>query len=60
MMQAIKKGVYLAVSVGVGTAIYQYLFLTEEAFDVYRPVFISIFSFLLISLVIVIKKCINR
>ena len=46
----------LAMGIGAGTALYQYIVNSTEAFDFYRPVFIALFTFAFLSIYSAIKS----
>ena len=49
MKQGIFKNLKLALGVGFGVAIHQYFFMTDGAFDFYRPLVAFAFTFVVSS-----------
>jgi len=45
----------LAIGIGAGTAIYQYLFTSEQPFDFYRPIFVAVFSIVILCFYSAVK-----
>ncbi|MEZ9868268.1 hypothetical protein [Vibrio sp. 10N.261.51.A4] len=62
MKQGILKNLKLALGVGVGfgVAIHQYFFMTDGAFDFYRPLVAFAFTFVVSSIGTLLKERIMR
>ncbi|MBU2908896.1 hypothetical protein [Vibrio splendidus] len=60
MKQGIFKNLKLALGVGFGVAIHQYFFMTDGAFDLYRPIVAFAFTFVVSSIVTLLKERIMR
>ncbi|KPL96934.1 hypothetical protein AB6D90_07920 [Vibrio splendidus] len=54
------KNLKLALGVGFGVAIHQYFFLTDGAFDFYRPMVAFAFTFVVSSIGTLLKERIMR
>ncbi|UQV20157.1 hypothetical protein [Vibrio sp. J383] len=60
MKQRIFKNLKLALGIGLGVAIHQYFFMTDSAFDFYRPIVAFAFTFVVSSIGTLLKKRIMR
>ncbi|MCF7505042.1 hypothetical protein [Vibrio sp. L3-7] len=60
MKQRIFKNLQLALGIGFGVAIHQYFFMTDGAFDFYRPIVAVVFTFVVSSMGSVLKEKITR
>ena len=60
MNQGIFKNLKLALGVGLGVAIHQYFFITDSAFDFYRPIVALGFTFVVSSIGTLLKERIMR
>ena len=60
MRQGIFKNLKLALGVGFGVAIHQYFFMTDCAFDFYRPIVAFAFTFVVSSIGTLLKERIMR
>ncbi|MCF7494797.1 hypothetical protein L3V35_07025 [Vibrio sp. L5-1] len=60
MKQRIFKNLKLAIGVGFGVAIHQYFFMTDGAFDFYRPIVAFTFTFVVSSIGTLLKERIMR
>lgn len=56
MKQRLFKNLKLALGVGFGVAIHKYFFLTDGAFDFYRPLVAFIFTFVVSSIGTLLKE----
>ncbi|SIO21618.1 MULTISPECIES: hypothetical protein [Pseudoalteromonas] len=55
MKKYLTKNFSLAMGVGAGNAIYQYFFNSTDEFDFYKPVFIALVTFVLLSIYSAVK-----
>ena len=60
MKQRVFKNLKLALGVGFGVAIHQYFFMTDSAFDFYRPIVAFAFTFVVSSIGALLKERIMR
>ncbi|CAK2990022.1 DUF3955 domain-containing protein [Vibrio crassostreae] len=60
MNQGVFKNLKLALGVGLGVAIHQYFFMTDGAFDFYRPMVAFAFTFVVSSIGTLLKARIMR
>ncbi|CAK2638198.1 DUF3955 domain-containing protein [Vibrio crassostreae] len=60
MNQGVFKNLKLALGVGLGVAIHQYFFMTDGAFDFYRPMVAFAFTFVVSSIGTLLKTRIMR
>ncbi|MEZ8037049.1 hypothetical protein [Vibrio crassostreae] len=60
MKKGIFKNLKLALGVGFGVAIHQYFFMTDGAFDFYRPMVAFAFTFVVSSIGTLLKERIMR
>ncbi|MCK8077306.1 hypothetical protein MSG34_14160 [Vibrio sp. 1CM2L] len=60
MKQRLFKNLKLALGVGFGVAIHQYFFMTDGAFDFYRPLVAFAFTFVVSSIGTLLKERIMR
>ena len=60
MKQRLFKNLKLALGVGFGVAIHQYFFMTDSAFDFYRPIVAFAFTFVVSSIGTLLKERIMR
>ena len=60
MKQRLFKNLKLALGVGFGVAIHQYFFITDSAFDFYRPIVALGFTFVVSSIGTLLKDRIMR
>ncbi|MEZ9514350.1 hypothetical protein AB4359_10155 [Vibrio splendidus] len=56
MKQRLFKNLKLALGVGFGVAIHQYFFMTDGAFDFYRPLVAFAFTFVVSSIGTLLKE----
>lgn len=55
MRKYLTKYFILAIGVGAGTAIYQYFINSTDAFDFYKPIFIALVTFVILSIYSAVK-----